>query len=99
MKVVILLGHALYSYFINKHDIFNGYSRSFLGLSKKENTYPFPLISTPGTYLILKFLDAALIRGWCLEDSDIYFKAGEMNYMKFQNFGNIFFKTKRKHQT
>ena len=30
----------LYSYFINKHDIFNGYSRIFLGLSRKKNTYP-----------------------------------------------------------
>ena len=48
--------------------------------------------------LNLKLLDAGLIRECHLKNGDNYFKAGEMNGIKFQNFDNIFFKTKGKHK-
>ena len=46
----------------------------------------FPLISTPGGYLILKLWDMTLVSGWQSKEGGAYFKVREIIYMRFQKF-------------
>ena len=56
----------------------------------------FPLISTPGAYLILKLWDMALISGWQSKEGGAYFKVREIIYMRFQKFEISFFQKRIK---
>ena len=46
----------------------------------------FPLISTPGLYLISNFVSEVFIRGRRLKKRDAYFKVSKIYNIKFQNF-------------
>lgn len=60
-----------------------------------QKTYTiFPLIITPGAYLILRLEGAVLIGDWRLKEGRAYLKAREMNYINLPSFFNIHFKTK-----
>ena len=46
----------------------------------------FPLISAPGTYLILKLLGAVLTRGRRFKEGAVCFNVRKIIHMKFKNF-------------
>lgn len=58
-------------------------------MSKQSNlrqiTTVIPLISTPGTYFLLKLEGATLIEGQCLKERGIHFKVQGIIHMKLQS--------------